>query len=346
MAIGSAIGLGVATAGAVGSLFSKKSAAAKAASIQKNAIAQQQAILSKKLDPEVLNGLAQRADAERVKNRLALQKEVDPELAALRQQGKEQLLANANIPEESKQSSQLANQLFEETKQQDPRLEAIKNSILDAAQKEISAGATLPPEFQAELVRSGLSTGSQAGIAIDKNSIGGGVARALGLAGVQLKQQRQQAAQSLATTGQNLVSARTNILASIFPKLRDLETTRRQEAAQNFGLGDATLPESGLSGQDLANVEIAKQKGLANAIGQQAAVKTAQAQNNGNIASGLIGAGTALAGGVANQIGAVRAAGPNMLGVGGTGAQVDVGQYGARTPAQQSNFNYLQSFYQ
>lgn len=290
-------------AGAAASAVAKKSAADKAAKIQKNAIGQQQNILKKKLDPTVLNKLAQEADEERAKSRLALQKEIDPELAQLRQLGKEQLLANASISEESKQSSQLANQLFQETKQQDPRLEALKNSIFDAAQSELDAGATLPPEFQAELVRAGLNQGSQAGIAISKDSIGGGVAKALGLAGVQLQQQRQQSAQNLANTGQNLANARINILSSVFPKLRDLETTRRMEAAQNFGVGEATLPESGLSGQDLVNIEIAKQKGLADLLGQRAQVRAQQANNQGAYTAALIGAGTSAISGAAGGFG-------------------------------------------
>ncbi len=287
-------------AGAVAGSISKKRAADKAAKAQKKGIQQQQSLLNKNLDPKALNKLAQDADAERAKGRIALQKEIDPELAALRQVGKEQLLAQANIPEESKQSSQLANQLFQETKTQDPRLEQLKNSILDAAQKEIDAGATLPPEFQAELVRSGLNQGSQAGIAIDKGSIGGSVARALGLAGIQLQQQRQQAAQQLANTGQGLVLARTNVLASVFPKLRDLETQRRLEAGANFGVAEAALPESGLGGQDIANIQAAKTHAQAGLIGQTAANKAQQAQNKGAFTSSLIGAGTSLLGGAIN----------------------------------------------
>lgn len=312
MGLVTAIGLGVAAAGTIAATVVKKNAADKAAHIQKKALNQQKDILRKKLDPDTLNELAQKADEARAKNRIALQETVDPELAKLRQLGKEQLLANANIPEESKQSSQLANALFQETKQQDPRLEAIKNSILDAAQSEINAGATLPPEFQAELVRTGLNQGTQAGIAVNKNSIGGPVAKALGLAGIQLQQQRQQAAQQLATTGQNLVSARTNILASVFPKLRDLETQRRIEAAQNFAAAEAALPESGLSGQDVTNIEIARQKGLANVVGQQAQVKANQAQANAAATAGYIGAGTSLVGGAAGAIGGAGA-GSSML---------------------------------
>lgn len=297
------VGLAVVAAGAAASAVVKKKAADKAAGIQKKAIDQQKTLLQKKLDPTVLNQLAQEADAERAKSRLALQKEIDPELAQLRQLGKEQLLQQASISEESKQSSQLADQLFQETRTQDPRLEALKNSIIGAAQQEIDAGATLPPSFQGELVRAGLNQGSQAGIAINKDTIGGGVARALGLAGVQLQQQRQNQAQALAGTAQSLISARTNILASVFPKLRDLETTRRMEAAQTFGVGEATLPESGLSGQDLVNIEIAKQKGMANLLGARAQIGAQQAQNQGQFTSALIGAGTSLASGGVGMIG-------------------------------------------
>lgn len=338
-------------AGAAASAVVKKNAADKAAGIQKRAVTQQQTILKKKLDPTVLNELAQNADKERAQNRIALQKEIDPELAKLRQLGKEQLLANANIPEASKQSTQLANQLFQETKAQDPRLESLKNSILDSAQKEIDAGATLPPEFQAELVRSGLNTGSQAGISISRDSIGGGVARALGLGGIQLQQQRQQAAQQLAQTGQSIALARTNVLASIFPKLRDLETQQRMEAAQNFGVGEAALPESGLSGQDIVNLEVAKQKGLSNTLAANAQIRAQQAQNQAAYTSALIGAGTSAISGAAGGFGggatSTLGAGANMVGVGGGGgAQVDIGTFGSRTPAQQNNFNYLQSLYQ
>lgn len=339
----------VVAAGAVAGAVVKKGAADKAAKAQKKGIQQQQSLLKKKLDPSVLNKLAQDADKERAEGRIALQKEIDPELAQLRQLGKEQLLQQASIEESSKQSTQLANKLFEQTKEQDPRLERLKNSILDAAQSEIDAGATLPPEFQAELVRSGLSQGSQAGISISRDSIGGNVARSLGLAGIQLQQQRQQAAQNLVNTGQGLVLARTNVLASIFPKLRDLETQRRMEAGQMFGVAEGALPESGLSGDTIANLEVARQKGMAGLLGQQAAISAQQSRDKGEYTSALIGAGTSFASGAIGGMGTGTPAlsNMNMVGVGGGGgAQVDIGQYGARTAAQQKNFNYLQSLYE
>lgn len=345
---------GAVAAGAAASAVAKKKAADKAASAQKKGLNQQKEILKKKLDPAVLNDLAQNADSERAKSRLALQKEIDPELAQLRQQGKEQLLAQANIPEESKQSSQLANTLFNETKEQDPRLDALKNSILDRAQSELDAGAELPPEFQGELVRAGLSEGAQSGIGTGKASIGGRVARALGLAGIQLQQSRQAEATRLADAGNRLRESRVNMLATVFPKLRDLETVRRQEAAQNLAIAEGALPESGLSGQDQVNIEVARQKGIANVLGAQAGVKAQQAQNKGAYQSALIGAGTSFAtsaiGGVGGAVGggALGGAGgaSNLLGVGGTGATLDVGALGSRSAAQQKNFDFLSSYYQ
>lgn len=305
MGVVTAIAAGAVAAGAIASAVVKKKASDKAAKIQKQAINQQQKILEKKLDPEALNKLAQTTDTERAKNRLALQREIDPELADLRQAGKKALLEQANIPEEQKQSSQLANALFNETKTEDPRMAALKDSIINAAQNEIDAGATLPPEFQAELVRSGLNTGSQSGIGITKNSIGGSVARALGFGGIQLQQQREQAAQNLANTGQNLINARTSILSSVFPKLRDLENERRVEAAQNFQLADQALPENGLSGQDVVNLRVAQQKGIANALGARAQVRAGQKIAQGNETGAIIGASTsALAGAAGGAAGA------------------------------------------
>lgn len=313
---------GLAVAGGIASSVAKKNAADKAAAAQKKALSQQQSILQNKLDPEALNKLAQTADTERAKNRLALQQAVDPELASLRTLGKQQLLEQAQIPEGSKQSTQLANRLFSETNTPN-ELEGVKNSIIQAAQKEIDAGATLPPEFQGELVRAGLNTGSQSGIGITKNSIGGGVARALGMGGIQLQQQREQAAQQLAGTAQSLISARSNLLSSVFPKLRDLETQRRVEAAQNFQLADQSIPESGLSGQDVVNLKVAQQKGVANLLQSQANVKATQATNQGNFLGSVIGAGTNLG---TSVLGAPGVAG-SIFGSRGIGNPADNGRF-------------------
>lgn len=293
----------VTAAGAAASSVVSKSAADKSASAQKKAVKQQDQLLKGNMNPNKLNDLAQKFDKERATNRLEFQKEIDPELAALRQKGKEQLLAEANTNPETRQSGQVASQLFKEVKEQDPRMEALKQSLITRAQQDIDAGATLPPSFQGELVRAGLNQGSQAGIALDKEGVGGGVAKVLGLAGVQLEQQRTAEAQQLAASAQNITNSRVNILSTVFPKLRDLESVNRQDALVNFQVGDNALPEVGLTGKDAVNIQIAKTKAQGALLQKSADIKSQEAKDSAAYTSGLIGAGTSLVSGVLGAYG-------------------------------------------
>lgn len=305
-----AITAGVVAAGAAGSAIAKKKSADKAAKAQTKAVNKSKSLLQRELDPDKVNALARRIDEERAKRRIEFQKEIDPELAKLRQLGKEQLLAEANIPKEARQSNQLATQLFKENIEADPRMEALKGALIDRATSELQAGASLPASFQAELVRAGLNTGSQAGFKADNKTVGGTIARAIGLGGEQLKQSRQGQAVTLAGAAQDIATTRTNILASIFPKIRDLESADAAKAAANFGLADAALPESGLSGTDAANLKVASVKGQANLIGKQGDINAQKAIAQGQFTSALIGAGTSA---VTSGIGI----GANMGGAGG-----------------------------
>lgn len=281
----------VVAAGAVGSAVAMKAAKDKAARAQKKALGRQGSLLFRELDPDRVNELTQRIDEERAKRRIEFQKEIDPELTRLRQLGKEALVREAEIPVESRQSTQIANQLFKENIQADPRMEALKGALIDRATSELAAGAALPAEFQAELVRSGLNTGSQAGFAADQRTVGGTIARALGAGGIALQQQRQGEATRLASAAQDIATTRTNILAGIFPAVRDLEAANRNLAVQNFGLADAALPESGLSGLDAANLQLARVGAQSTLIGKQGEVRAQQALASGAFTSQLIGAG-------------------------------------------------------
>jgi len=296
-AIAAAAAAVASAAGAAASAVAKKSAADKSAHAQKQGITQQNQLLNK-TNPDRLNAIAKDFDKDRATNRLEFQKEIDPELAQLRQKGKEQLLEQANSNPETRQSGLVAKELFNETKQADPRMEALKQSLITKAQQDIAAGATLPASFQGELVRAGLDTGSQAGIGVDKEGIGGGVAKALGLAGIQLEQQRTEQAQQLAQSAQNITNSRVNILSTVFPKLRDLESVNRQDALVNFQVGDSTVPEVGLTGREAVNIELAKTKAKGALLQKSADVKSQQATDAGNYTGALIGAGTGLVSGV------------------------------------------------
>lgn len=295
----------------------QKRAADKAAKAQRQGLDTMAGLL-KKNDPVSLNKAAALADKERAERRLALQEELDPELAEIRKTSKQQMLEQAQTPFETRGSGKLARTLYEEVKAPDAS-EQIKDQLLAAAQQELSAGATLPPEFQAELVRSGLNTGSQAGLAIDKSVVGGGVARALGSAGIQLQQQRQQQAMALTQQAENLKNSRVNILSSVFPKLRDLETANLNEARQSFGLAEAALPESGLSGIEVVNLQLAQTKNQMSLAQQRANLNAQQAMAKGQFVGQMIGAGAGLA---SAGLGMMGGAGGMMGGGGGASSMM------------------------
>jgi len=334
----------VVAAGVAAAAIVKKRAADKAAKAQKKAIGQQEQLLRKRLDPEALNRLAIQFDEDRAKNRLALQKEVDPEIADLRQYSKEQLLKLIKQPSETRQTTQVANQLFKENINPDERMEKLKNSIIQRAQEDFDQGANLPPEFQGELVRAGLTTGAQAGIGTNERAIGGTTSRLLGGAGLALKAQRAQEGAQLAGTADALARSRQQLLANIFPTVAAKEAADLQRAGVGLQLSESLLPESGLSGTQATDIEIAKQKGFANLLGQRGQIKAGQAQAQGQLTASLIGAGTSLATG---GIGAF--AGPAVGSVAGAGAGGAGGVLGGAggaqvggTIAQQQAINYPQ----
>lgn len=232
-----------------------------------------------------MNALALKADTERAQNRLNLQQQIDPELAKLRTLSKEQLLQQS----QENRPGQIEQQLYKENFTADPRLEALKSELINRAQDDISKGATLPPEFQAELVRSGLSHGAASGFALDPHTIGGSTAHAIGSAGIQLQAQRQAEAGNAIDQAQKITDARTNILANIFPKV---EAFRQASSAGGLAVADQNLPEAGLGGQDVANLEIARTQAQGKLIGQQGQVDAQRAASQGQFVSGLIGAGT------------------------------------------------------
>lgn len=355
---GIAAGIAVAATVAVGaaaSAYAKKKAADQAAKAQKNAISQQEELLRRKLDPGALNRLAQQTDKERALNRIELQKEVDPEIAKLREFSKQRLLDLAQQPESSRQTTQVANQLFQEGIKEDPRITALKDSIINRAQEDFNAGATLPPDFQAELIRAGIGQGAQAGVGTAGRTVGGLTSRLLGSAGINLQNQRTAEAVALTGAAQQLTDARQRILANIFPTVKATEDAAAGRATAGLGIAESLLPESGLTGTQAADIQIAQTKGQANLLGQRGNIRAQQAVDQGQFAAGLIGAGTSLVSGVAGGAGVGAAGGglnyaglsQNLMSVPNSGGSlIDTGIYGSRTPQQQANYAYLQSLYQ
>lgn len=315
-------GAAVAAAGAAGAAYVKKSAADKAAHAQKAALNGQKKILEEELSYSKVNQQAVAAERQRAKERIALQEEIDPELAQLRQLGKQKLLEQAKLPDASQQSVQVANQLFAEFQKPDQGLDKLKDQIINKAQEDLSRGATLPPEYQAELVRAGITAGSQAGLRTAQSTIGGKVTQALGSAGVNLEQQRTQEAAGLAGVASNLESSRARLLSSIFPTISSSEATQRGIAASTFGIGEQTLPQAGLTGQEAANLQINKGNTLMKIRGKRGAISAQQALAAGEANAAYVKAGTSFA---SSALGAYAGTGgssiSSLANVGGGGGQ-------------------------
>jgi hypothetical protein len=289
MSYASAAGAVIGAGGAIVAGVFQKRAADKAAREQKRAIEQQNKILQQNLSPEALNRVAQTFDETRAKSRLELQKEVDPEIAALREFSKNKLLEIAQRPEESLQSNRVARQLFEENINPDEKMQKLKDTILSRAQEDFDAGASLPPEFQAEVVRTGLNTGAGAGIGVSRNSVGGVTSRLLGGAGLQLKAQRAAEGASLAGTADALARSRQQLLANIFPTVAAKEAAEAQRAAGGLAVAESLIPESGLSGTQATDIEIARRKAMMDLIANRGNVNAAQKTARGQIISSTIG---------------------------------------------------------
>ena len=296
MGLITAIVAGVATTAAgVYGAAAKKSAADKAATAQNRALTKSERVLEQELNLNKVNDQFLRAERARLDNRKALQEEFDPELARVRKLGAQQILAEAEKDPNSLDSSRTVRAIVDENLKEDPRLKTLRDNLLTRGIAESTAGATLSPEYQAELVRAGLTKTAGSGISQGKDQVGGSVARVLGEAGIQLQARRDQTAQQIAGTVQGIDATRSSILSSVFPIVSAQEQNLRVRGAQNMTFADQMAPEGGLTGKEGANLQIQKGQTLINfkqKRGQIAAQKAiaageAKAAMGSSVASGV-----------------------------------------------------------
>jgi hypothetical protein len=277
-------------AGQVAAASIQASAVQAATQMQIDALERQRQYVYNNLDPSVIGPQATQADLTNALTRLAIQGQIDPALLGARY-GAENNIAQ-QLGQIGIQSNKVANQATTEALAGTPGMEAAKNQLVAEAQKELSAGATLPPDVQAELVKagleqSGMTTGSASG-----RGTGGQILRTiLGSAGIQLQKQRQEQASGLLTAAQNLDSSRQNILQSLFPNLSKVQLANLGGSQSVLSQSNSMLPSGGLSGTDVANIWLAR-VGATNQLSQSAANAAAQgamAQGNiwGNLTGGL-----------------------------------------------------------
>lgn len=291
--MGDAIGGIFGAAGAVAGAKIQADALKDATKAQEKALAEQIKRLES-IDPQALQAQATIQDIARRANSLLAQQQVDPALAAIRRAGAEGVLAETQAGPGAAEA--LADTLFQEVQTADPKLQALKQQLLDQAKAELDAGAELPPDFQAELVRTGLERSGASGFGVTGAGVTGtSIRKLLGTEAIALQKQRQEQATKLAGAAQDIENARVNILGSVFPKIKDLQTANFAKQQTALQIGEAGLPSVGLSGQDITNIELSKKNVQNQLASQKGDIAGQSALAKGQIFNQLIGTGTKLA---------------------------------------------------
>lgn len=267
-------------AGQIAGAAISASAMKNATDMQIKALERQRDFVFKNLDPELLGPKATAADVERFKNQLALQSQLDPELLAQRYAAEKAISEGAGKLGTGG-SAAVAAEATKEALSGGEQAKQAKQALIDAALGELSAGAKLPPDVQAELVQAGLEKTGQATGTANASGIGGQVLRTLlGTAGLQLKQQRQQNASNLLKTAQDLEQSRQSLLGNLFPNLSNLDLNNLRAQQSVLQQSNAMAPAAGLGGSDVTNLWLAR-VGAANQLAQSqanAAAEGARAQ--------------------------------------------------------------------
>lgn len=256
------------------------SAMKKATQMQIDALQKQRDFVFSQLDPALLGPKATAADVDRLKNQLALQAEIDPELLAQRYAAERAITQQAAQLGAGGAADVAAAATKEALAGGEQNAEA-KKALIDAALGELRAGATLPPDVQAELVQAGLQkTGQVQGIA-NTSGVGGQVlSTILGIAGINLKAQRQERAANLLKSAQDLENSRQTLLTNLFPNLSSMQLNNLKGQQSILAQSNAMAPAAGLGGTDIVNLWLSR-VGATNQLAQtqaNAAAEGARAQ--------------------------------------------------------------------
>ena len=316
--------------GAVISGIMAKSAAERAGQIQREGLLQIRKTLERDLDPALINEKALAQDRQRALDRLALQKEIDPELAAQRSVSQE-MLSDQLAGIGSSASDLVAAQAAAEGVAGVPGMDAAKSELIDAALQELRLGAKLPSDVQAELMQAGLQqagrvTGAASGA---RGGVGASILNeVLGTAALKLKADRQQQAAALTTAAGNLEAQRQQILQNLFPALQQQQLKNISATSGILQQSNQMLPQAGLSGSDIANLWLQK-------VGALNENTTQKLQSNVSSYMAAQQARQNIWGSVASA-GQWKAGGQGQGGSGGTG--IDYSQFFNSTGGSQPNY--------
>lgn len=281
-------------AGQLGAAAMQADAIEKASETQVKALKEQRDFVFSQLDPTKISGMAKEADIERARSRLALQGSTDPALLAARYAAEGKILEGVEGLGQGP-SEAVAGQAAYEALAGGGTSEQMKQRLIDTALDELNAGATLPQDVQAELVRAGLErSGSVSGKATSRG-LGGNITREMvGERALALKSERQAKAVALSQAANQLEQSRAQLLQNLFPALKANQLSNISAAQGALASSAAEMPQAGLSGESIANIWMAR-VGVTNQLAQaqaDAAAKNTigQAQAWSNAIGGVSGA--------------------------------------------------------
>lgn len=267
--------------GAVGQIAGasiQASALKDATQMQIDALQKQKDFVYSQLEPGSVNAQAGQADIQRAQNQLALQAKIDPALLAQRYASEGAIAKTAgDLASGTAPADQVAAVAAKEGIAGVPGEDAAKKALVDAALKELSAGATLPPDVQNQIMQAGLEKTGQVTGTANASGVGGQVLKTLlGTAGINLKLQREQNASNLAQSAQQLESSRQQILGNLFPKLQEQQLKNISAQQGVLQQSNAMAPSVGLGGTDITNLWLAR-VGATNQLAQTQANAAATA---------------------------------------------------------------------
>ncbi len=271
--------------------------------------------------------LAADADIAKYRQQFQAQRDIDPKYAALRDSGANGVLDALQQDASGNSTARRSIDALEASSNKNtPAEQSVIEGLLKRAKSDLDAGATLPPEFQAELVRSGFAQAGAAGAPTNGDGgTGTQVRTLLGSAGINLQNQRTQEATLAAGSAGEIQSRRSQILGGLAQLDNNLRSSQFDRAFGASKLGSGSVPNVGLTGADVANLSL----------------NNDALENRRQLALGGINANRALAQGKANS---------SYIAAGGQAVSGGLGAYSAMetgVPNQYSggSGSWLQDFY-
>ncbi len=273
----------VAAGTAAASTASKRSAEKKALKAQESAIKREQDI-----NIEYEKALVSDQDKAQYIQSQKFFREQNPELAQARDLAAQQIYQDLQTGGQDEE--RIYNQLVAEYGEKGAS-DLLAEEVQKAAAEDLALGASLPADYQAELVRSGLEQAGATGVGFDRSGpVTQRLGTLLGQKGLELRQQRVQTAGQAAQLGSSIRTNRQQILQGLISAKQGMRTFENATAESAINLANANTPVIGLSGQDVMNLDLANLAARNKRLRELANIKSANAISSGNATQGHIGA--------------------------------------------------------